>query len=78
MEVAKATPHDFRRTGATNLTSERVSIPRFVVSKILAHSSDDGGAATVTGRHYDLYDYLPEKRRAMSAWSDLLVEIVGA
>ena len=73
-----ATPHDFRRTGATNLTSERGGVPRFIVSQVIGHSGDTGGAAAVTGRHYDLNDYLPEKRKALDAWARLLVEIVSA
>lgn len=72
-----ATPHDLRRTGATNLTSERIGIPRFIVSQVIAHASDTGGAAAVTGKHYDLNDYLPEKRRALDAWAALLEEIVS-
>lgn len=72
-----ATPHDLRRTGATNLTSERIGIPRFIVSQVIAHASDTGGAAAVTGKHYDLNDYLPEKRRALDAWAALLEEIVA-
>ncbi|MAY61480.1 MAG: hypothetical protein CML29_04650 [Rhizobiales bacterium] len=77
LKIPRATPHDFRRTGATNLTSERIGIPRFVVSQVLAHSGDTGGSAVVTGRHYDLYDYLAEKRRALDAWGRLLTEIVS-
>ncbi|WP_042777793.1 tyrosine-type recombinase/integrase [Sinorhizobium fredii] len=77
LELDGATPHDLRRTGATNLTSERVGIPRFIVSQVLAHSSDTGGAAAVTGKHYDLNDYLPEKRRALDAWAALLEQIVS-
>lgn len=77
LELDGATPHDLRRTGATNLTSERVGIPRFIVSQVLAHSSDTGGAAAVTGKHYDLNDYLPEKRRALDAWATLLEQIVS-
>lgn len=72
LKISDAHAHDFRRTGATNLTSERVGIPRFIVSQIIAHASDTGGAAAVTGRHYDLNDYLPEKRRALDAWASLL------
>lgn len=75
LKIPDAHAHDFRRTGATNLTSERVGIPRFIVSQVIAHASDTGGAAAVTGRHYDLNDYLPEKRRALDAWADLLNEI---
>ncbi len=76
LKLPAATPHDFRRTGATNLTSERVGIPRFIVSQVIAHAGDTGGAAAVTGRHYDRNDYLPEKRRALDAWAALVEEIV--
>ncbi len=76
LDIADATPHDLRRTGATNLTSERIGIPRFIVSQVIAHAGDTGGAAAVTGRHYDLNDYLPEKRRALDAWAALVDEIV--
>ncbi len=77
LKIADAHAHDFRRTGATNLTSERLGFPRLVVSQVIAHSSDTGGASAVTGRHYDLNDYLPEKRRALAAWAELLREIVN-
>ncbi len=77
LEQKNATPHDLRRTGATNLTSERIGIPRFIVSLLLAHASDTGGAAAVTGMHYDMHDYLSEKRRASDSWSHLLNEIVS-
>ena len=75
LDLPGATPHDLRRTGATNLTGERVGIPRFIVSQVIAHAGDTGGAAAVTGRHYDRNDYLPEKRRALDAWAALLEEI---
>jgi integrase len=77
LKIPDAHAHDFRRTGATNLTSERAGIPRFIVSQVIAHASDTGGAAAVTGRHYDLNDYLPDKRRALDAWAALLAEIVS-
>jgi integrase len=76
LKLPRATPHDLRRTGATAITSERIGIPRFIVSQVIAHSGDTGGAAAVTGRHYDLNDYLGEKRRALDAWGALLLEIV--
>jgi integrase len=75
LRIADATPHDFRRTGATNITGERIGIPRFIVSRVLNQISDTGGAAAVTGV-YDRNEYLPEKRRALGAWSALLQEIV--
>jgi integrase len=77
LKIADATPHDLRRTGATNMTSERIGLPRFIVSQVIAHAGDTGGAAAVTGKHYDLNDYLPEKRKALKAWAELLTEIVA-
>jgi hypothetical protein len=32
--------HDLRRTGATILTSERIGVPRFIVSRVLNQISD--------------------------------------
>lgn len=75
--LKNASPHDLRRTGATNLASERLEVPPFVVSRVIAHGADTGGAAAVTLRHYALYDYMREKRRALEAWENLLLEIVG-
>lgn len=75
LKIEDATAHDFRRTGATNLTGERIGIPRLVVSRVLNQVSDTGGAAAVTGV-YDRNEYLPEKRRALDAWASLLIEIV--
>lgn len=74
-EVEGARPHDLRRTGATNLTSERIGVPRFTVSKVLNHVSDSGGGSPITAV-YDRNAYLPEKRRALDAWAGLLAEIV--
>ena len=66
------TPHDFRRTAATNITGERIGIPRFIVKQVLAHADRD-----MTGLHYDMNDYLAEKRRALDAWAALVEEIVS-
>jgi integrase len=76
LRIPDATLHDFRRTGATNITSERIGIPRFIVSRVLNQISDTGGAAAVTGV-YDGNEYLPEKRRALTAWSGLLQEMIS-
>ena len=75
LKIPDATPHDFRRTGSTNITGERIAIPRFIVSRLLNQISDTGGAPAATGI-YDRNEYLPEKRRALGAWSALLQEIV--
>ena len=76
--IANATPHDLRRTGATMMTGEALGIPRFVVSQILAHAGDTGGAAAITGKHYDLNDYLGEKRRGLDAWARALTVMMGS
>jgi integrase len=74
--IEDATPHDFRRTGSTHLTSERLAVPRFHVSCVLNHISDEGGAAAVTAV-YDRNAYLAEKRRALDKWASRLAQIVG-
>ena len=72
--IENATVHDLRRTGATLLTSERGGQRRFVVSKLLNHTAQEGAA--VTGI-YDRHEYLPEKRKALEAWERLLLQIVS-
>src|SRR6478609_3137126 len=82
IEIAKAAKvddarlHDLRRAGATAMTSERIGIPRFIVSRVLNHASDTGDAASVTAI-YDRNAYLPEKRRALNAWAELLQVITS-
>lgn len=76
LKIENATPHDFRRTGSTHMTSERLGILRFHVSCVLNHISDTGGAAAVTAV-YDRNAYIPEKRRALDKWAIRLLEIVG-
>jgi hypothetical protein len=73
--IEDATAHDFRRTGATNITGERIAIPRFIVSRVLNHISDTGDSAVVTGV-YDRNAYLPDKRRALTEWAAFLQKIV--
>jgi len=64
-----ATPHDLRRTMASQLGELGVS--RFIIGKLLNHAESG-----VTGRVYDKYDYAEQKRLAMLAWGDRLREIV--
>lgn len=61
-------PHDLRRTVATNLA--KLGISRVVIDRIQAHA--DGGIAGV----YDRHSYLPEMRAALEAWGRRLLEIV--
>jgi integrase len=73
-EAAKAswcaeppTPHDLRRTAATRMSSLGVSSDD--VAAALNHTRRD-----VTGRHYDGYDRLSEKRAAFAKLADLVAE----
>lgn len=65
LKLPHGSPHDFRRAGATVLTSERLGFRRFVVSKVLGHEGLEGAAVTAV---YDRHSYLPEKRKALDAW----------
>ena len=65
----KFTPHDLRRTVATHLSAMGFSS---VVPFILGHIPQ-----TITAIHYDQYDYLIEKRRALDAWAQRLEDIVS-
>jgi integrase len=71
LKLSDLRPHDFRRTGATALTSERLGVPRFIVSQVLNHASDSGDSAVGTAT-YDRNSYLAEKRRALERWADRL------
>jgi integrase len=55
------TPHAFRRTVATGLA--RLGVAREDRKAVLAHVEGD-----VLGGHYDAYDRMAEKRRALEAW----------
>lgn len=65
--------HDLRRTGATRLG--KLGVLPFVISKVLNHVSDTGGAAPVTGL-YNRYAYLKEKRHALLKWEKELRRIL--
>ncbi len=69
--IPRATPHDFRRTALTNICGKRIGIPRATAKLLLAHADHD-----MTGKHYDMNDYLDEKRRTADAWAKLLMTIV--
>lgn len=64
------TPHDFRRTVATGLAA--LGIPREDRLAVLAHAQSD-----VHGVHYDKYERMKEKRRALELWEAHVVEIIA-
>jgi integrase len=61
--------HDLRRTAATLMTRRGVS--RLIVGKVLNHAEQG-----VTGQHYDMHDYIAEKRQALDLWGARLAAIV--
>lgn len=63
------TPHDLRRTAATQMAS--MGVPRLTVGKVLNHI--EAGVTSV----YDRYAYDLEKRQALDTWAHRLSEIVG-
>jgi integrase len=63
------TPHDLRRTCATRLAE--AGVPGEDVAAVLNHVRQD-----ITGRHYDQYQLLREKRAALNLWSAALGEIL--
>lgn len=54
--------HDLRRTAATHMV--RLGISEIVVSRVLNHAVQG-----VTGKHYALHSYAPEKRHALDTWA---------
>jgi integrase len=61
---------DLRRTCETMLAA--LSIPKDVRAQLQSH-----GLGGVQGAHYDRHDYLSEKRAALEAWQQRLLEIVN-
>jgi integrase len=63
------TIHDLRRTVGTGLG--KLGISRFIIARVLNHAD-----STVTGI-YDRYEYLDEKRHALDAWREYLVNLTA-
>ncbi|EJL6784798.1 integrase arm-type DNA-binding domain-containing protein [Vibrio alginolyticus] len=64
-EVKPFTPRDLRRTCKT-LMGE-VGISKSLRDRLQNHALND-----VSSKHYDRYEYLPEKRRALEVWEQKL------
>lgn len=59
--IAPFTPHDLRRTVETGMAAAKV--PKEYRDRVLNHVD-----ASVGGKHYNMYDYLDEKREALEKW----------
>ncbi|MGE0774434.1 MAG: tyrosine-type recombinase/integrase [Sphingomonadaceae bacterium] len=64
--------HDLRRTGTTNL--QALGFPIEVGERVINHH--EGGEASGIRAVYNLYDYLPEKTRALDSWAEHLARLV--
>jgi integrase len=66
------TLHDLRRSCCTGLAKLR--IPQEVADKVLNHKS---GKVSGVGAIYNRHEYLDERREALQAWANKVLEIVG-
>jgi integrase len=68
---AQATPHDLRRTCASNLAA--LGFSRVVQDKVLNHVAKD--RSSIAGV-YDRHAYAVEKRQALEAWGKRLATVL--
>jgi len=73
IDVDKFTPHDLRRSAATQMGN--LGIPKAAISAVLSHSSLDGSAQT-TEKHYNLAEYIHEKVNALNKWEQKLRKVL--
>lgn len=64
-------PGDIRRTAETRL--QALGVSRDVRAQLLSHGRTSG----VQARHYERYDFLPEKRAALQLWEEHLASVVA-
>jgi integrase len=69
VSIERFTPHDLRRTCATNLG--KMEVPGLVIDLILNHAPKG-----VTNTTYNRYDYLKERREALDRWGLRVHQIV--
>jgi integrase len=62
LEIPQFAPHDLRRTVETGLA--RLNVPKEIRDRVLNHKD-----VSVSGRHYNKYDYRPQKRDALERWA---------
>ncbi|RUS67795.1 Prophage integrase IntA [Saezia sanguinis] len=67
----KWTPHDMRRTGATNM--QKLKIEAHVIDRCQNHVTDSGNKIR---KVYQLYDFADEKKEAWEKWGARLEEIL--
>ena len=65
-------PHDLRRTGATGVSRPPISVSKDIRKALMNHAKDQ------LDRHYNVWEYEPEKRGALEAWSAEIEKILAA
>ena len=70
IDVQYFSVHDLRRSATTGMT--RIGIPLFMAEKVLNHV-----APGVAGKVYDKYNYLKEKKNALSRWGRKLEAVIA-
>jgi len=68
--MERIVPHDLRRTASTHMRA--IGISREDVKFLLGHAERD-----VLGKHYDLYEGLAEKRRALELWTGYIADVLS-
>ncbi|MBB4215537.1 integrase [Rhizobium sp. BK212] len=72
VEIEPWTFHDLRRTAASGMA--RLGVPVHVVEAVINHRSGSiKGVAAV----YNRYDYAEEKRAALIAWADYVMQLIN-
>jgi integrase len=69
LPIESFTPRDIRRTVKTLMG--KAGISKTMRDRMQNHTASD-----VSGKHYDRYDYLPEKKAAMKTWEQWLAKNV--
>lgn len=68
--LARFIPYDLRRTAKTRMGE--MGIDKSLRDRIQGHAMSD-----VSSKHYDRWDYLPEKREALDQWGSKLASIAA-
>jgi len=71
LDIEPFTPRDIRRTVKTLMGKAGIS-------KVMRDRMQNHSAPDVSSKHYDRYDYLPEKKAAMKVWEQWLTNNVIA
>lgn len=72
-EMGDWTPHDLRRTGSTMM--QKLEIDPAIIDRCQNHTEDSDNIKV--RRHYQLYDYAPQKKNAWLKWGEYLEKILA-